>query len=248
MSPQPTPTSLVTSLSWLAAVSTSLTGCLVCIYLTTAPNGLPGCRRGCMVGEGELPGADGINGTMKLWTDASHTRSVNVTCGTAPYICKSGASVSNFQGFFPPSSNASQRYPYGGPGAQSVDNMYANGARHSPGSNGGPISMFSGDQLPVKRASEFQSTDPLPSLAHRMSLRTHHALLPPPPPIDAPCTQCPGHGDPIHAKNESPMLGLTPPGYVLIRACGRVALQSCATLAPSTASSARHTPTHNRTT
>jgi hypothetical protein len=135
----------------------------VCIYLTTTPNGLAVCRRGCMVGEGELPGADGINGTMKLWTDASHTRSVNVTCGTAPYICKSGASVSNFQGFFPPSSNASQRYPYGGPGVQSVDNMYANGARHSPGSNGGPISMFSGDQLPVKRASEFQSTDPLPS-------------------------------------------------------------------------------------
>ena len=41
---------------------------------------------GCMVGEGELPGADGINGTMKLWKDANHTDYVNVTCGTAPYV------------------------------------------------------------------------------------------------------------------------------------------------------------------
>ena len=46
----------------------------------------------------------------------------------------------------------SYSYPYGKPSDQSVDNMYANGARHTPGNNGGAISMFSGDQLPVKRA------------------------------------------------------------------------------------------------
>ena len=29
---------------------------------------------------------------------ASHTRSVNVTCGTAPYVCKHGADFDNFGG------------------------------------------------------------------------------------------------------------------------------------------------------
>ena len=108
---------------------------------------------GCMVGEGELPGADGINGSLKLWTDASHTRSVNVTCGTAPYVCKGGPSFDNYQGFFPPGSNDSHYFPYGPPGTQSLDNAYANGARPADdGSNSTAINSFSGDQLPVKRA------------------------------------------------------------------------------------------------
>ena len=107
---------------------------------------------GCMVGEGELPGAQGINGTLRLWTNNSHTESVNVTCGTAPYVCKNGGNFDNFGGFFPPGSNASQKYPYGGPGTQSLDHAYANGARPAIDSNSTPIAMFSGDQLPVKRA------------------------------------------------------------------------------------------------
>lgn len=108
---------------------------------------------GCMVGEGELPGADGINGTMRLWTDASHVSSVDVTCGTAPYVCSGGGQLSNFDGLFPKGSSDAQRYPYGRPGTQSVDNAYANGARPGAGgSNSTPINMFSGDQLPVKRA------------------------------------------------------------------------------------------------
>lgn len=73
--------------------------------------------------------------------------------GTAPYVCKGGGGLSNFDGFFPSGSNYSQHYPYGPPGTQSIDNAYANGARPaSDGSNSTPISMFSGDQLPVKRA------------------------------------------------------------------------------------------------
>lgn len=107
---------------------------------------------GCMVGEGELPGADGINGTLRLWTDANHSSSVNVTCGTAPYVCKGGPSFDNYQGFFPHGSNDSHRFPYGPPGTQSIDHAYANGAKPADdGSNSTPINMFSGDQLPVKR-------------------------------------------------------------------------------------------------
>ena len=52
---------------------------------------------GCMVGEGELPGADGINGSLRLWTDATHSSSVSVTCGTAPYVCKHGPGFDNYQ-------------------------------------------------------------------------------------------------------------------------------------------------------
>lgn len=105
---------------------------------------------GCMVGEGELPGADGINGSLQLWTDANHSSSVTVTCGTAPYVCKHGPGFDNYQGFFRHGSNDSHQYPYG---PQSLDNAYANGARPADdGSNSTSINMFSGDQLPVKRA------------------------------------------------------------------------------------------------
>ena len=55
-----------------------------------------------MVGEGELPGAQGINGTLRLWTNNSHTESVNVTCGTASYVCHEGMGYSNWNGKFKP--------------------------------------------------------------------------------------------------------------------------------------------------
>lgn len=105
---------------------------------------------GCMVGEGELPGADGINGSLQLWTDANHSNSVTVTCGTAPYVCTKGPGFDNYQGFFRHGSNDSHQYPYG---PQSLDNAFANGAKPADdGSNSTSINMFSGDQLPVKRA------------------------------------------------------------------------------------------------
>ncbi len=101
-----------------------------------------------MVGEGQkrglYRGADGINGSFRIWKDPNNhaAGSVNVTCGTAPYVCPHGPGYDLFAGKFAKGNNAAT-YPYA---PQSNDHAYANGARDQA------IMMFNGSQLPIKRA------------------------------------------------------------------------------------------------
>jgi phospholipase C len=97
---------------------------------------------GCMLGDN--PEFDGIPKEglqiMKDPTDPS-AGNVTVTCGTAPYVCKGGMGFSS-NGHFKPGADQ-KVYPYGEEGNEWD---YANGAKSEA------IEMFSGEQLPIKKA------------------------------------------------------------------------------------------------
>ena len=124
---------------------------------------------GCMLGDD--PRVDGIPTGGRLLNKVPFDPSqgqVNVTCGTAPYVCGSGEEEAEtrtedgearerrrlerggaqqplydtFAGHFKPGSNA-LKYPYAN---QSDEYSYLNGA------TSGSIQMFSAEQLPVKKA------------------------------------------------------------------------------------------------
>lgn len=97
---------------------------------------------GCMLGDN--PEFDGIpkegRQIMKDPKDPS-AGNVTVTCGTAPYVCSGGMGFSS-NGHFEPGADQ-KVYPYGKEGNEWD---YANGAKSEA------IEMFSGEQLPIKRA------------------------------------------------------------------------------------------------
>ena len=99
---------------------------------------------GCM----DLPGADSAatmkrNRTLLIDPDNPSRGGVNVTCGTANYVCDQGPPMSLWSQKFPPYGAEVAKYPYS---PQSDDNAYSQGA------SGNAIEMFSPDQLPVKTA------------------------------------------------------------------------------------------------
>lgn len=96
---------------------------------------------GCM----DLPGADSAatmtrNRTLLIDPSDPSKGSVNVTCGTANYVCKGGPGSSLWSQKFPTGRNVNvATAPYS---PQSDENAYAQGAR------GNAIEMFSPEQLP----------------------------------------------------------------------------------------------------
>eukprot|EP01062_Namystynia_karyoxenos_P007990 TRINITY_DN12818_c0_g1_i2.p1 TRINITY_DN12818_c0_g1~~TRINITY_DN12818_c0_g1_i2.p1 ORF type:complete len:503 (+),score=164.62 TRINITY_DN12818_c0_g1_i2:160-1668(+) len=101
---------------------------------------------GCM----DLPGADGIppEGRLIPVDPADPSKgNVNVTCGTAPYVCTGGPGYDTFEPKFAPGANYSN-YPYGEQG-----DKYS----YSHGAHGNAIKMFAPSQLPIKAtlAKEF---------------------------------------------------------------------------------------------
>jgi len=101
---------------------------------------------GCMLqNEGLMPGADGVTHGQPIAVDPDDPSKgyVNITCGTAEMVCKGGASYSLFAPKFKPGAGNVATFPYD---PQSARYDYARGA------HGEAIAMFSGDQLPVKRA------------------------------------------------------------------------------------------------
>ncbi len=103
---------------------------------------------GCM----DLPGADSAatmtrNRTLLIDPSDPSKGSVNVTCGTANYVCKGGPGSSLWSQKFPTGSDVNvATAPYS---PQSDINAYAQGAK------GNAIEMFSPEQLPgaVRRRS-----------------------------------------------------------------------------------------------
>ena len=96
---------------------------------------------GCM----DLPGADSAatmtsNRTLPKDPQDPSAGTVNVTCGTASYVCHGGNSYSTFSGKFKSGSN-DHHFPFDN---QSDAYSYQNGA------HGAAIEMFSPAQLPVK--------------------------------------------------------------------------------------------------
>ena len=98
---------------------------------------------GCMAGEGII-GLEGINGSHTLPKDPDDPSkgSVNVTCGTANYVCKHGPPYSMWDLKVKKGSN-DHTYPYG---PQDDKYSYENGADENA------IMMFSSEQLPIKTA------------------------------------------------------------------------------------------------
>ena len=98
---------------------------------------------GCMAGEGII-GLEGINGSHTLPKDPDDPEkgSVNVTCGTANYVCKHGPPYSMWDLKVKKGSN-DHTYPYG---PQDDKYSYENGADENA------IMMFSSEQLPIKTA------------------------------------------------------------------------------------------------
>jgi phospholipase C len=98
---------------------------------------------GCM----DLPGADSAatmtrNRTLQVDPSDPSKGSVNVTCGTANYVCEAGPPSSLWNQKFAAGDDVNvAKYPYS---PQSDSNSYAQGA------NGNAIEMFSPDQLPIK--------------------------------------------------------------------------------------------------
>ena len=95
---------------------------------------------GCM----DIPGVDGIPHGRQIPVDPLNKSAgfVNVTCGTAPYVCKSGGSVSLWDSKFKDPADA-KAYPYG---PQSDDWSVKNGAKAGEG-----VEMFGPEQLPIKK-------------------------------------------------------------------------------------------------
>ena len=101
---------------------------------------------GCMLdNEGLMPGADGVKDGQRILIDPDDPSkgSVNISCGTAQMVCPGYASYSLFAPKFKPDAKNVGTYPYD-PQSSAYD--YARGAK------GESIEMFSGEQLPVKRA------------------------------------------------------------------------------------------------
>jgi len=97
---------------------------------------------GCMLGDN--PDFDGIpTEGLQLMKDPKNASAgnVTVTCGTAPYVCKGGMGFSS-NGHFEPGKEQ-KVYPYS---KESNEWDYANGAKSEA------IEMFSGEQLPIKKA------------------------------------------------------------------------------------------------
>ena len=97
-----------------------------------------------------LPGAD--NGAPRVLKGPGGT-TVNVTCGTAPYVCHGGTGYDTWAGKFaagcgvdsPTASCNPNLYPYS---EQSDDFSVANGAAKDTTA----VKMFSPEQIPVKAA------------------------------------------------------------------------------------------------
>jgi hypothetical protein len=118
---------------------------------------------GCM----DLPGADGIIGhTIPLLPEHPKLGHVNVTCGTAPYVCKGGPGFSTFSGHFRKGTNA-KKYPYA-----TQDDAFS----YQNGGHGVAIEMFSPEQLPVKRAlaKEYGVFNKLYTATPTASTPNHH--------------------------------------------------------------------------
>ena len=97
---------------------------------------------GCMLGEN--PEFDGIpKEGRQIMKDPKNPSAgnVTVTCGTAPYVCSGGMGFSS-NGHFEPEADQ-KVYPYG---KQGNEWDYENGAKSEA------IEMFSGEQLPIKKA------------------------------------------------------------------------------------------------
>jgi phospholipase C len=98
----------------------------------------------------DLPGAD--NGAPRVLKSPNGT-TVNVTCGTAPYVCDGGTAYSTWSGKFaagcdvdsPTASCNPNIYPYS---EQSDDFSVTNGAKAGTTA----VKMFSPEQIPVKAA------------------------------------------------------------------------------------------------
>lgn len=98
---------------------------------------------GCM----DLPGFDGIRGGHSFPQNAADPTkgSVQVTCGTAEYVCRAGPDYDTFASKFPPGGNASI-FPYSN---QSDKFSAAHGAWSSLLT---AVRMFSPEQVPIKHA------------------------------------------------------------------------------------------------
>ena len=105
---------------------------------------------------GDEPGVDGIPSGGRLINKVPNDPSqgqVNVTCGTAPYVCDGGTGYSTWSGKFaagcgvdsPTASCNPNIYPYSN---QSDEFSVANGA--TAGTTA--VKMFSPGQIPVKAA------------------------------------------------------------------------------------------------
>eukprot|EP00931_Biecheleriopsis_adriatica_P121075 TRINITY_DN96156_c0_g1_i1.p1 TRINITY_DN96156_c0_g1~~TRINITY_DN96156_c0_g1_i1.p1 ORF type:complete len:586 (+),score=45.27 TRINITY_DN96156_c0_g1_i1:99-1856(+) len=96
---------------------------------------------GCM----DLPGFDGIKGhSVPKNPDYPSEGIINITCGLAPYVCKSGPGYDTFAGKFAKDGNP-HSYPY-----SKQDDRYS--ALHGASEGGTAVTMFSPEQIPVKAA------------------------------------------------------------------------------------------------
>lgn len=97
---------------------------------------------GCMAKEGII-GLDGVDNNHRIPTqpdDPNNDTYVNVSCGTANYVCKHGPPYSTFQLKVKQGTNASF-YPYG---PQDDKYSYSNGAHDNA------LMMFNSSMLPIK--------------------------------------------------------------------------------------------------
>ena len=126
---------------------------------------------GCM----DLPGADSAatmtrNRSLPIDPTNASKGSVNVTCGTADYVCHGNMKYNIWAGKFANGSRgpmaAAAHFPYA---KQNDDHSFANGAQ------GHAIHMFSPAQLPVKTAiaQEFGVFNKLFSSVPSMSIPNH---------------------------------------------------------------------------
>ena len=105
---------------------------------------------GCM----GLPGFDGIppeGHKVPHDPDNPALGSVNISCGTADYVCKKGPTYDKYTGKFRAADMIhSGRYPYGGPGAQDDKYSYVHGLE--AGDDATAARMYAPEQLPIKWA------------------------------------------------------------------------------------------------
>ena len=105
---------------------------------------------GCM----GLPGFDGIPASghrVPYVPDLPHLGGVNISCGTADYVCKSGPTYDKYSSKFAATDDlTAHKYPYGGAGAQDDKYAYIHGLE--AGSGATAARMYSPEQIPVKAA------------------------------------------------------------------------------------------------
>lgn len=99
---------------------------------------------GCM----DLPGFDGVRGGHRFPKDPTDPSKghVDVTCGDASYVCRSGPSYDTFASKFPASGGNPNTYPY----SPQSDNYSALHGASASGTTA--VQMFSPSQVPIKRA------------------------------------------------------------------------------------------------